>query len=239
MKNFIALFLILILVSCGSKEDKINREFSKMGTADLMEEIEKDSYTPPKDFNLTEKQVEMYIKVKDEELVYAKQAAENLKTKSDKLDKKEKDGKKVGLGDYVTAFKALGDAADFVTADLRAAKKMGYNAKEFQWVKEIIIKTKASEGMESAITSANETYSEMLKNLKKQRAAATTKEMKEMFDQQIKAISETVDEMQKEREQDECITEHNKKLLAKYKDKIINLESEINKWRLLDNKEVN
>ncbi len=238
MKKLIFLLIPIFIFGCENKEDNINKEFSKKGTVELMEEIEKDEYTLPRDGNLTEKQMEMYLAVKQEELVYAKQAAENLKAKSEKIEAKEKEGKKPGLGDYMNAFKAMGDVADFITADLRAAKKLGYNAKEYQWVKETIVKTRMAEWADNSRAATSKNYSEMLENLKKQREEATTKEMKDIYDQQITAISEGMKDMNADQHQDEGVTDHNKKLLAEYKDKISFIEEEVNKWRLLEKEKV-
>jgi len=236
MKKFAFLLAVLVLFSCGSKEDKIEKEFSKKGTVDLMEEIEKDEYSPPKDGKLTEKQVEMYIAVKQEELAYAKQAAENLKEKAEKLDDKEKQGKKPGLGDYMTAFKAMGDVADFVTADLRAAKKLGYNAKEYQWVRETIVANTLAVWQDTTRKSSSKMYSEMLDQLKKQRESATSEDMKKMYDQQIKSMSEGVNEMNKVEEDERVnVNEFNQKLLMKYKEQIQGLDTELKKWRMLNN----
>jgi len=234
MKKLIFLLIPMFMFACGSKEDNIKKEFSKKGTVELMEEIENDEYNPPRDGDLTEKQVEMYLAVKKEELAYAKQAAENLKEKAEKADAKEKEGKKPGLSDYMNAFKALGDVADFVTADLRAAKKLGYNAKEYQWVKETIIKTKMAEWADNSRDAASKTYTDMLDRLKEQRKQASTKEMKEMYDQQINAISEGMKDINDDQHGDETVTEHNKELLAKYKDKISVIEEEVNKWKLFE-----
>ena len=240
MRRIAPLFIVMMfLFSCGNGEDEINKEFSKKGTIELMKEIEKDKYRPPKHGNLTDKQVEMYLAVKKEDLVYARQAAENLKKKSQKIEEGEKQNKKPGLGDYMTALKAIGDVADFVTSDLRAAKKLGYNTKEYLWVKEVIIKTKLAEQSEKAMKSAGKMYADMLERLKDRRDSATSEEQREMYDQQIKAISKSVDEMKEGQPLDEDITEHNKILLAKYKDEIVGIDTEIRKWQMLEHEKKN
>ena len=236
VKKITALFLILILFSCGSDKGDANKEFAKKGTFELMEEIEKDEYTHPEDGNLTEKQVEMYLAVKKAEVSYAKQAAQNLKQKTEKFDEKEKQEKKPGVRDYITAFKALGDVADFVTADLRAAKKLGYNTKEYQWVRETIIITNVAVWTDTSKKAAAKSFNTVLEQLKQQRDAAATEEQKALFDEQIKSFAETIEEMKTENQEQDGITEHNKKLLDKYKDKIKGLAAELNKWQYLDDK---
>lgn len=58
---FLALFLgaALIVSGCRGKE----KEEAPRGTASLMEEVAKAEYRPPADGRLTERQVEMYVKV--------------------------------------------------------------------------------------------------------------------------------------------------------------------------------
>lgn len=156
-----------------------------------------------------------------------------LKEKAQKIDKMEQKGKKPGLRDYRTIYEAIGDAADFVTADLRAAKKLGYNAKEFQWVKETIIANNAAIMSDTSKKSASKMYNNMLKNLKQQREAAETEELRKMYDEQIQALSQNVEEINKEEEWAENVNEYNKKLLMKYKDQIQGLDLELKKWRML------
>lgn len=233
-KELIIFLLALFLVSCGSKENDENKEFSSKGTMALMEEVEKDRYTPPKDNNLTDEQVKMYLQVKQEAVVYAKQAAENLKKKAEEMEETKDQKRMPGLGDYMTAFKAMGDTADFVTADLRAAKKLGFNAKEYQWVNEVILKIKMAELSENAMESANKMHADTLEQLKKQRDAAPSEEIKDMMDQQIERMTKGINEMNEGRETDICVTPHNKQLLAGYKDEILGLEAEIRKWQMLE-----
>ena len=241
MTRTVSIFIIILfLFSCGNGEEEINKEFSKKGTIELMKEVEKDKYQPPDHGNLTQKQVEMYLAVKKEELVYAKQAAENLRLRSQKIDEEEiKQNKKPGLGDYMTALKAIGDMGDFVTSDLRAAKKLGYNTKEYLWVKEVIIKTKLAEHSEKAMKLAGKMYADMLEQLKTRRDSATSEQERKMYDQQIQAISESMDGMDEGQPLDEEITEHNKTLLAKYKDEIVGIDTEIRKWQLLEEEKKN
>lgn len=232
MVRLIFIMAMLFIIACGSEEESINKEFSDKGTSKLMEKVEKESYTPPRDGNLSVKQIDMYIKVQEAVIVYARQAADNLKKSSEKIDKNDKS--ESGIGDYMTAFKNLGDVADFMTSDLRAATKLGYNPKEYQWVQEIILKTQAAEIQENAVKYAKSAHSGMKEQLEKQRDAAASKEMRAIFDEQLKLISEGMKEMEKNSLPDEVITEHNKNLLTKYRDRIIGLDAEIRKWTMLE-----
>ena len=78
----------------------------------------------------------------------------------------------------------------------------------------------------------------MLDRLKKQGEAAPSEEMKAMYDQQIKSISEGIEEINSNRgDQDINVNEFNQKLLMKYKEKINGLDAELKKWQMLNNEE--
>src|SRR5512138_793688 len=130
-----ALCLSILLAGCKAKEafDKVSiaKELDKKGTTDLMKDVANDKYTPPADGKLTDAQVQMYLKVREHE----KQIAQVAK---DQLKQHDAEAKKAGeksLSGMMEGFKALGSVADFVTADIRAAKDLGYNTQEYLWVK--------------------------------------------------------------------------------------------------------
>ncbi|HDQ00323.1 MAG TPA: hypothetical protein ENN22_14245 [bacterium] len=235
MKKLLLLLLaVILLASCGKKDDDPNQEFAKKGALDLMTEIEKDEYTPPADNNMTADQVEMYLKVKQQEISYAQQAAENLKQKAEKLDEKQKPGKKPGLNDYMTALKAAGDVADFVTADLRAAKKLGYNAKEYQWIRDTIIKNQLALWADTTRQVTISNYSGMIDQLEEQLQSATSEEEKSMVQTQIASMKKVMSDFGVEPTPEVGVTEHNKNLILKYNTLIKGLEAEFKKWQLLD-----
>jgi len=137
MRRTAAVLLVLsvALAGCKAKEvaDKaaISKDLEKRGTTDLMKEVADDKYTPPEDGRLTEAQVQMYLKVREHEKKIAEVAKAELKQHAAEAEKK---GDK-SLGGMMDSFKALGSAADFLTADIRAAKDLGYNSQEYLWVK--------------------------------------------------------------------------------------------------------
>ena len=119
------LCLSLALAGCKAKEvaDKadISKDLKERGTTELMEEVAKDEYNPPADGRLTENQIQMYLKVREHEKKIAQVAKDEMKQHAEKAEKKG-EGSITGMLD---GFKALGSAADFMTADIRAAKVMG------------------------------------------------------------------------------------------------------------------
>src|ERR1019366_9559718 len=72
------LMLSIALAGCRPKEAydkaKISQDLDKHGTLDLMKDVSKDKYTPPSDGKLTERQVQMYLKVREHEKAIAQVA---------------------------------------------------------------------------------------------------------------------------------------------------------------------
>src|SRR5688500_100276 len=131
--------LSFALAGCKAKEALdaagISKELEKKGTTDLMKEVAEDSYDAPEDGKLTDAQVQMYLKVREEEKKIAQVAKEELKAHADKA---QKSGEK-SLAGMIEGFKSLGSVADVLTADIRAAKQLGYNSQEYLWVKEQVL----------------------------------------------------------------------------------------------------
>ena len=135
----VLLCLSLALAGCKAKElaDKaaISKDLDKRGTTDLMKEVANDSYDPPQDGRITEAQIQMYLKVREHEKQIAQVAKAEMKQHAGDAEKK---GDK-SLGGLMEGMKALGSAADFMTADIRAAKDLGYNTQEYLWVKQQVL----------------------------------------------------------------------------------------------------
>src|ERR1044071_9054110 len=135
--------LVLALAGCKAKQAghkaSISTALQKRGTTDLMQEIAKDSYDPPADGRLKDSQIQMYLKVREHEKQIAQVAKDEMKQHAASADKS-----KNSLAGMIQGMKALGSAADFVTADLRAAKDLGYNTQEYLWVKTQILAVSTS-----------------------------------------------------------------------------------------------
>jgi hypothetical protein len=78
------LALSVLFSGCKVKElaDKarIDKDLDKRGTVDLMKDVAKDKYDPPKDGKLTESQVQMYLKVRE----HGKDIRQTRATKSER-----------------------------------------------------------------------------------------------------------------------------------------------------------
>ena len=126
----------LLLIGCNKAKEAadaaaIAKDLDKRGTTDLLKEAAEDSYDPPADGKLTDAQIQMYLKVREHEKKIAEVAKKELKEHAHQA---EKAGEK-SLAGMMEGFKAIGSAADFATADIRAAKDLKFNSQEYLWVK--------------------------------------------------------------------------------------------------------
>src|SRR5688500_6379123 len=141
MRRTLAILVCLsfALAGCQAKEALdnagISKELEKKGTTDLMKEVAEDTYDAPEDGKLTDAQVKMYLKVREEEKKIARVAKEEAKQHADKA----KESGEKSLAGMIQGFKTLGSVADLLTADIRAAKQLGYNSQEYLWVKTQIL----------------------------------------------------------------------------------------------------
>src|SRR6267143_5582485 len=157
MRRMIPAILALAVVVSGCKvkelADKasIAKDLDKRGTVDLMKDVANDKYDPPKDGKLTEAQVQMYLKVREHEKAIAKVALQKANEHA-----KAADASKHSLSGVMEGFKTMSAAAEFATADIRAAKDLGYNTQEYLWVKGQILAvstTAFAESMTNAMSA--------------------------------------------------------------------------------------
>jgi len=178
------LCLSLALFGCKAKElaDKasISKDLQKTGTTDLMKQIADDEYTAPADGRLTEAQVQMYLKVRDHEKQIAQVAKEELKQHADKAEKKEK-----SLAGMMEGLQALGSAADFMTADIRAAKDLGFNTQEYLWVKGQVLAASTSVMAEKFNQTINANFDKAYAEAKKAYDEAKDEPTKKLYAEMI------------------------------------------------------
>jgi hypothetical protein len=229
----VVLCLSLALGGCKAKEmlDKadISKDLASRGTTDLMKQAAEDTYDAPTDGKLTEAQMRMYLKVREHEKKIAQVAKEELKQHSNKA---EKSGDK-SLAGMMAGFKALGSVADVLTADIRAAKDLGYNSQEYLWVKGQILEVsgaamteKMGEAMTAGLDSA---YAQA----KKAYAEATDETTKQMYSEMIKGYEQQRDEMKKQAaeqlEQNPALA-HNRQLVSKFGSELTAVAEEFAKF---------
>lgn len=211
------LCLTIALTGCKAKElaEKvaISRELSKSGsTTDLMKKVADDKYTAPADGKLTDAQVQMYLKVREHEKQIAQVAKQEAQQHADAA-KKAGDKSLAGL---VEGFKTMGSVADLVTADIRAAKDLGYNTQEYLWVKGQILAVSTAamgEKMGEAMTAGMD---KTIAETKKAYAEATDENTKKMYKETLDAFEKQKQEQAAQKEKEDPALAYNKALVSKY-----------------------
>jgi len=222
------LCLSLALAGCKAKElaDKadISKDLDKRGTTDLMKEVAEDEYTPPADGRLAEAQVQMYLKVREHEKKIADVARAEMKAHAEKAEKKEK-----SLGGFMEGMKALGSAADFLTADIRAAKDLGYNTQEYLWVKQQVLAASTAQMAEQFSNAMQQNFDKAYAEAQKAHAEAKDEQTKKLYADVMAGYDKSKQEMTAQQAQDPAVA-HNKQLLAKYENVLNAYTHEMSKY---------
>lgn len=223
------LCLTFVLAGCKAKEAldaaSISKELANKGTTELMKEAADDTYEPPADGKLTEAQVQMYLKVREEEKKIARVAHEELKQHSQKA---EKAGDK-SLAGMMAGFKGLGSVADVLTADIRAAKQLGYNSQEYLWVKEQVLAVSGAAMADQMNQAINKQMDEAIAQATKARDEATDEATKKVYADMLASYEQSKQEMKGEEEQDPALA-HNRRLVSKHESELNALAAEFEKF---------
>jgi len=221
--------LSVLLGGCKAKEALdaagISRDLEKRGTKELMEEVAKDEYTPPADGRLTDAQVQMYLKVREHEKKIAQVARDEMKKHVETAEKK---GDK-SIGGMLEGFKALGSAADFMTADIRAAKDLGYNTQEYLWVKQQVLAASTAQMAEQFNKSMQQNFDKAYADAKKQHDEATDEQTRKLYADVLAGYEKSKQEMTAQADQDPAAT-YNKQLLSKYENALNAFAHELSKF---------
>lgn len=233
-RTLIILTLSLALAGCKAKElaDKaaIAKDLQKRGTTDLMEQVANDEYTAPEDGRLTEAQVQMYLKVRDHEKKIAQVAREEMKKHTDSAEKK---GDK-SLSGMMDGLKALGSAADFMTADIRAAKDLGYNTQEYLWVKQQILAASTAAMAEKFNQSMAANFDKAYDEAKKAYDQAGDEPTKKLYADMLAGYDKTREEMKQQQAQEDPSAAYNRQLLAKHENALNAFAHELSKYEEKD-----
>jgi hypothetical protein len=189
------LLLSIALAGCKAKEAydkaKISQDLDKHGTMDLMKDVSNDRYTAPSDGKLTEGQIQMYLKVREHEKTIAQVARKEAQQHAEAAKKA---GEK-SIAGMMEGFKTIGSAADMLTADIRAAKDLGFNTQEYLWVKGKVMEastaTLASKMAEATNASFDTAYVQMKKAYDEAKDDQTKAMYKTMLDNYDKQRAET------------------------------------------------
>jgi len=225
----VMLCLALALTGCKAKElaekAAISADLEKKGTTDLMKDVANDQYTPPEDGRLSEAQIQMYLKVRDHEKQIAQVAKEEIKQHAESA---KKSGEK-SLSGMMEGFKALGSAADFVTADIRAAKDLGYNTQEYLWVKQQILAASTSAMAEKFTSAMSANFDKAYTDAKKAYDEAKDEQTKKLYADMLAGYDKSKQEMQQKQDEDPALT-YNRQLLSKHEDALNAYANELSKY---------
>lgn len=221
---------VVALVGCKAKEamDKaaIARDLNNRGVMDLAQDVSKDKYTAPADGKLTDGQVQMYLKVRDHEKQIAQVAKDQLKAHADQA-KKAGDNSLSGM---MEGFKAMGSAADFITADIRAAKDLHYNTQEYLWIKGQILAASTSVLTEKMQQAGSAAMDQMYVQMKKGYDEAKDDQTRQIYKQQLDAYDKQRAEMKKQEPQPDSALAYNRQLLSKYENALNAYTNELSKY---------
>lgn len=224
-----ALCLTFVLTACKAKEAvdnaSISKDLDKRGTIDLAKEIAKDEYTAPADGRITEAQVQMYLKVREHEKKIAEVAKTELKEHAQKA---EKAGEK-SLAGLVQGLQAMGSAADFLTADLRAAKDLGYNTQEYIWVKGQIIAASTAAMAEKFNQAMAANFDKAYQDAKKAYDSASDETTKKLYADVLAGYEKSKQEITQKAEADPAAS-YNRQLLSKYENALNAFAHELSKY---------
>jgi ribosomal protein S17E len=231
MKRSLMLLLCLALVlgGCKAKElaDKadISKELASKGTTELMNEAANDEYTAPEDGRLTDKQIEMYLKVREHEKKIAQVAKAEMQQHADKA----KEAGEKSIGGFMQGLQALGSAADLMTADIRAAKDLGYNTQEYLWVKQQVLAASTSQMAEEFSKSMQQNFDKAYADAKKAHDEATDEQTKKLYADVMAGYEKSKQEMTSQSNQDPA-AQYNKQLLSKYENALNAFAQELSKY---------
>jgi hypothetical protein len=218
----------LALAGCKAKElvesASISKDLDKRGTTDLMKEVANDKYTPPEDGRLTEAQIQMYLKTRDHAKQIAVVAKNEMKAHAETSDKKSK-----SIAGMMEGMKALGSAADFLTADIRAAKDLGYNTQEYLWVKSQVLAASTSVMAEKFNATIAANFDKAYTEAKKAYAEAKDEQTKKLYADMLAGYDKSKQDLQQKDAEDPALT-YNRQLLAKHENALNAYASELSKY---------
>jgi hypothetical protein len=231
MRRFliVACCLTLALSACKAKElaekNAISNDLDKRGTTDLMKQVADDKYTPPADGRLTDTQVQMYLKVREHEKKIAQVARDEMKQHAEAANKS---GDK-SLGSLMEGFKAMGSAADFLTADIRAAKDLGFNTQEYLWVKGQILSASTAAMAEKFSDTMTANFDKAYGEAKKAYDNAKDETTKKLYADILAGYDKSRQDVKQAKNEDSAVT-YNRQLLSKYESALSAFTNELEKY---------
>ncbi|MFY9825457.1 MAG: hypothetical protein WAM82_29050 [Thermoanaerobaculia bacterium] len=215
---------ILFVCGCQAKPaaDEAAKSLHEKGTVTFMDEVAKaPEYHPPADGRLTEAQVRMYLDVRQREQQIREAAFKQRQEAGEPADSGQDQ-----LA-YVEALKTVGDQpgfADIATADLRAAQELGFNPKEYLWVKERVLEAQMQETALALSAQIAESRRQVLAQLERRRQETADPVQKAQIERQIEEFNKNAQGASLSAA--DPVRQANAGLLARYKDDLTRLRTE-------------
>jgi hypothetical protein len=236
MRRFIPAILALSVVLGGCKvkeladKARIAKDLDKRGTVDLMKQVADDKYDAPKDGKLTEGQIQMYLKVREHEKEIAKVALANANEHA-----KAADASKHSLSGVMEGLKTMSAAAEFATADIRAAKDLGYNTQEYMWVKGQIMVVSTTAFAEQMGNAMSAQLDASRAQLQKAYDEAKDEQTKQLYKQQLDSFDQSIKENKQQATANvDPALAYNRELLKKYDTELAAFTNEMSKYEAKD-----
>lgn len=218
------LWLMLFVAACSSEsEQDVADRLDARSSRDVLAEASEDEYDPPPDGRLTEEQVEMYLEVREREQEIARVARERVKAGAEKIKGNEK-----SLSGLLEGVKSLGSAADFFTADVRAAQELGYNTAEYEWVKSQILEAAGSVLRARMAVASRGAADEHASELRRKMESTDNETERNTYARLLEAYERTLGSPE-ESEPDPSVA-YNLELLSRYEDALDTIGLELSKF---------
>jgi hypothetical protein len=167
----------------------------------------------------------MYLKVREQEKKVVQVAKKEMEQHANEA---KKSGEK-SLAGMMDSFKALGSAADLLTADIRAAKQLGYNSQEYLWVKEQILAVSGAALADQMNNVLQKQMDDAIAQARKSAAEATDEATKKIYNDMVAQYEKNREEMKLQANEDPAVA-HNRQLVKKYENELNAYAAELAKW---------
>jgi hypothetical protein len=124
---------------------------------------------------------------------------------------------------------ALGSAADFMTADIRAAKDLGFNTQEYLWVKQQVLAASTSVMANNFKDAMAANFDKAYAEAKKAYDEAKDEQTKKLYAEMLAGYDKSKQEMTAQQDEDPALV-YNRELLSKHENALNAYASELSKY---------
>lgn len=230
----------------GEDETSLQQQLEDKGTVQLMEEVSKAEFEAPADGRLTSGQIEMYLAVRERGQEIRQNIMEELERRAGQEPAPPAAVPVVGpqpafeapetvapiaaeppepaaeTGGFVEGMETVGDIGDLSTADLRAAQELGFNVKEYEWIRDRVEEAQRERARLALVRRLAETRERFVASLAARRDVETDEARRAEIDRQIADLRQ--DFQSAEPDPDPVLTQ-NAELLSRFEGRFQDMES--------------